>query len=76
MEGLNYFQVKRGMGGREGEVERERERERCLLLSLPIQICFAYKGNFAGVSVRVSFLQVDPNTNIIISQGFRNINIR
>ena len=25
MEGLNYFQVKRGMGGREGERERERD---------------------------------------------------
>ena len=44
-------------------------------ISIPIQICFAYKGNFAGLVVRVSFIESDEES-IIRSSGFRNLQIR
>ena len=72
------FHPIRRNGGRGEEREREREviNQSTILLSFPIQICFAYKGDLPNVWTRVSFQQVDPNTNIILSAGFRNLFIR
>ena len=45
------------------------------MLIFCIQVCFAYKGSLPRLRVRASFDEVDPDTNIILSSGFRNIRI-